>query len=77
MFLSIFIFICRRLLLKYPQLFYYESISIEGSSALAPTVVPCLSSWGEEEITEREKREKELGGYGSGKVNLHLQCMLP
>lgn len=60
--------------LLFLQLFYYESISIEGSSALAPTVVPCLSSWGEEEITEREKREKELGGYGSGKVICKERC---
>lgn len=60
-----------------PQLFYYETISIEGSKGLAPAGVPCLSSWGEEEITEREKRERELGGYGSGEVRLHLQCMMP
>ncbi|KAJ0098780.1 hypothetical protein Patl1_21338 [Pistacia atlantica] len=54
--------------LLFLQLFYYESISIEGSGSMASAVVPCLSSWGEEEITEREKRERELGGYGSGEV---------
>ncbi|XP_062107483.1 uncharacterized protein LOC133818563 isoform X2 [Humulus lupulus] len=50
------------------QLFYYERISIEGTNALAPAVCPCLSLWGEDEITEREKRERELGGYGCGQV---------
>lgn len=50
------------------QLFYYERISVGGPHELVPTVVPCLSSWGEEEISEREKREKELGGYGRGEV---------
>lgn len=50
------------------QLFYYESISVEGPSVLASGAVPYLSSWGEEEITEREKRERELGGYGCGEV---------
>ncbi|XVF00334.1 hypothetical protein REPUB_Repub03eG0276100 [Reevesia pubescens] len=54
--------------LLFLQLFYYESISIEGAGSSAPIVVPCLSSWGEEEITEREKRERELGGYGCGEV---------
>ncbi|KAK6228722.1 hypothetical protein QUC31_005836 [Theobroma cacao] len=54
--------------LLFLQLFYYESISIEGAGSSAPMVVPCLSSWGEEEITEREKRERELGGYGCGEV---------
>ncbi|KAK9266010.1 hypothetical protein L1049_010747 [Liquidambar formosana] len=54
--------------LLFLQLFYYEGISVEGTSILAPVVVPSLSSWGEEEITEREKREKELGGYGFGEV---------
>lgn len=50
------------------QLFYYESVSVDGPAALVPTPVPCLSSWGEEEITEREKRERDLGGYGFGEV---------
>ncbi|KAK3218374.1 hypothetical protein Dsin_012344 [Dipteronia sinensis] len=61
--------------LLFLQLFYYESISIERSGALAPTVFPCLSSWGEEEITEREKRERELGGYGSGEVICKERCL--
>ncbi|KAF7811545.1 E3 ubiquitin-protein ligase SINA-like 10 [Senna tora] len=52
--------------LLFLQLFYYEIISFEDSSAFVPTIVPCLFYWGEEEITEREKREKELGGYGFG-----------
>ena len=50
------------------QLFYYESISVDGLGPLATAVVPCLSSWGEDEITEREKRERKLGGYGLGEV---------
>ncbi|KAI8541919.1 hypothetical protein RHMOL_Rhmol08G0097900 [Rhododendron molle] len=50
------------------ELLYYERISVGGPRELVPTVVPCLSSWGEEEISEREKREKELGGYGRGEV---------
>ncbi|XP_058228337.1 uncharacterized protein LOC131336489 isoform X2 [Rhododendron vialii] len=54
--------------LLFLQLFYYERISVGGPRELVPTVVPCLSSWGEEEISEREKREKELGGYGRGEV---------
>ncbi|OMP03995.1 Seven-in-absentia protein, sina [Corchorus olitorius] len=54
--------------LLFLQLFYYESISIEGAGSSAPMVVPCLSSWGEEEITEREKREREFGGYGRGEM---------
>ncbi|XP_062150710.1 uncharacterized protein LOC133859343 isoform X5 [Alnus glutinosa] len=59
--------------LLFLQLFYYESISIEGCAPLSSAVVPCLSSWGEEEITERERREKELGGYGLGQVHSNLQ----
>lgn len=55
------------------QLFYYETVSVEGPGSLAPALGPCLSSWGEEEITEREKRERELGGYGFGEVYLHFQ----
>ncbi|XP_052204591.1 uncharacterized protein LOC127809656 [Diospyros lotus] len=54
--------------LLFLQLFYYERISVGGPCEFVPTVIPCLSSWGEEEITEREKREKELGGYGRGEV---------
>lgn len=38
---------------------------------MTSAVIPCLSSWGEEEINDREKRERELGGYGSGKVHIH------
>ncbi|XP_039016357.1 E3 ubiquitin-protein ligase SINA-like 8 [Hibiscus syriacus] len=49
------------------HLFYYESISIEGAGSSTPIAVPCLSSWGGE-ISEREKRERELGGYGCGEV---------
>lgn len=40
---------------------------MEGHVSLSHAV-PCLSSWGEDEITEREKRERELGGYGCGEV---------
>ncbi|PON77456.1 E3 ubiquitin-protein ligase SIN-like [Parasponia andersonii] len=54
--------------LLFLQLLYYERISIEGTGALAPAVCPCLSLWGEDEITEREKQERELGGYGCGQV---------
>lgn len=57
------------------QLFYYERISIEGPAVSSPYITPCLSSWGEVEIMEREKREKELGGYGSGKVYTYLLSM--
>ncbi|XP_059643330.1 uncharacterized protein LOC132285181 [Cornus florida] len=53
--------------LLFLQLFYYESISVRGPCESA-LVAPCLSSWGEEEITEREKLERELGGYGFGEV---------
>ncbi|THG03298.1 hypothetical protein TEA_023229 [Camellia sinensis var. sinensis] len=56
------------------QLFYYERISVGGPCELVPIVAPCLSSWGEEEITEREKREKELGGYGRGEVIYKERC---
>ncbi|XP_076946320.1 uncharacterized protein LOC143617738 [Bidens hawaiensis] len=54
--------------LLFLQLFYYESVAIGGPCELGPIVVPCLSSWTEEHISEREKQEKELGGYGSGEV---------
>ncbi|RXH90552.1 hypothetical protein DVH24_035316 [Malus domestica] len=57
------------------QLFYYESISVEENGALAPALVPSLSSWGEDEITEREKRERELGGYGCGEVVCKERCL--
>ncbi|KAJ9183204.1 hypothetical protein P3X46_007101 [Hevea brasiliensis] len=60
--------------LLFLQLFYYESISIVGPGALVPTPMPCLSSWGEEEITEREKRERDLGGYGFGEVIFKDRC---
>lgn len=60
--------------LLFLQLFYYESISVEENGALAPAVVPFLSSWGEDEITEREKRERELGGYGCGEVVCKERC---
>nr|XP_043632715.1 uncharacterized protein LOC122603924 isoform X2 [Erigeron canadensis] len=54
--------------LLFLQLFYYESVAVGGPCELGPVVVPCLSSWTEENISEREKQEKELGGYGSGEV---------
>ncbi|GMP27447.1 hypothetical protein CsSME_00003439 [Camellia sinensis var. sinensis] len=60
--------------LLFLQLFYYERISVGGPCELVPIVAPCLSSWGEEEITEREKREKELGGYGRGEVIYKERC---
>lgn len=52
----------------FPQLFYYESVAVGEPSELSPAMFPCLSSWGEEEISEREKQERELGGYGCGEV---------
>ncbi|KAM1220114.1 hypothetical protein ACFX13_047958 [Malus domestica] len=61
--------------LLFLQLFYYESISVEENGALAPALVPSLSSWGEDEITEREKRERELGGYGCGEVVCKERCL--
>lgn len=51
------------------QIFYYESVAIGGIYEPGPVVLPCLSSWTEEAISEREKQEKELGGYGSGEVS--------
>ncbi|TKY51698.1 E3 ubiquitin-protein ligase SINA 10 [Spatholobus suberectus] len=51
-----------------------NNISLEGSSASVPTIVPYLFSWGEEEIAGREKREKELGGYGSGELASKKRC---
>lgn len=60
--------------LLFLQLFYYESISVEGSHLSNSSVVPCLSSWGEEEISEREKRQRELGGYGFGEVICKERC---
>ncbi|XP_034914599.1 uncharacterized protein [Populus alba] len=60
--------------LLFLQLFYYESISVEGSHSSNSSVVPCLSSWGEEEISEREKRQRELGGYGFGEVICKDRC---
>ena len=50
------------------QIFYYESVAIGGTCEPGPVVVPCLTCWTEEAISEREKQEKELGGYGSGEV---------
>ncbi|GMY24259.1 E3 ubiquitin-protein ligase SINA-like 10 [Fagus crenata] len=61
--------------LLFLQLFYYESISVDGLGPLATAVVPCLSSWGEEEITERERRERKLGGYGLGEVICKERCL--
>ncbi|CAH9094657.1 unnamed protein product [Cuscuta epithymum] len=52
--------------LLFLQLFYYESVAVRAVYELAPVAFPCLFSWGEEEITEREKLEKEMGGYGNG-----------
>ncbi|KAL8546801.1 hypothetical protein ACS0TY_006497 [Phlomoides rotata] len=54
--------------LLFLQLFYYESVAVGEPSELSPAIFPCLSSWGEEEISEREKQERELGGYGCGEV---------
>ncbi|KAL3844917.1 hypothetical protein ACJIZ3_002320 [Penstemon smallii] len=54
--------------LLFLQLFYYESVAVGEPSELSPAIFPCLASWGEEEISEREKQERELGGYGSGEV---------
>ncbi|KAL3525506.1 hypothetical protein ACH5RR_013878 [Cinchona calisaya] len=54
--------------LLFLQLFYYECVAVRGLHELAPVSFPCLYSWGEEEISEREKQEKELGGYGGGEV---------
>ncbi|GFP78822.1 methionyl-tRNA formyltransferase [Phtheirospermum japonicum] len=50
------------------ELFYYESVAVGEPSELSPAIFPCLASWGEEEISEREKQERELGGYGCGEV---------
>ncbi|XP_015583002.2 uncharacterized protein LOC8268630 [Ricinus communis] len=63
--------------LLFLQLFYYETVSVEGPGSLEPdpASLPCLSSWGEEEITEREKRERELGGYGFGEVMCKDRCI--
>ncbi|KAL5582618.1 hypothetical protein UlMin_015060 [Ulmus minor] len=61
--------------LLFLQLFYYERISIDGTGTSTHSVVPCLSSWGEDEITEREKQERELGGYGYGKVIFKERCL--
>lgn len=52
------------------QIFYYECVAIGGSCEPGPVVVPCLSLWTEEAISEREKQEKELGGYGCGEVRV-------
>nr|XP_043614365.1 uncharacterized protein LOC122586441 [Erigeron canadensis] len=54
--------------LLFLQIFYYESVAIGGACEPGPVVVPCLSLWTEEAISEREKQEKELGGYGCGEV---------
>lgn len=54
--------------LLFLQLFYYESVAVGEPSQLSPALYPCLASWGEEEISEREKQERELGGYGFGEV---------
>ncbi|GER33127.1 E3 ubiquitin-protein ligase, partial [Striga asiatica] len=54
--------------LLFLQLFYYESVAVGEPSELSPAIFPCLASWGEEEISEREKQERELGGYGCGEV---------
>lgn len=54
--------------LLFLQIFYYECVAIGGSCEPGPVVVPCLSLWTEEAISEREKQEKELGGYGCGEV---------
>ncbi|XP_024029555.1 uncharacterized protein LOC21409759 [Morus notabilis] len=61
--------------LLFLQLFYYERISIEGTRDLSSAVSPCLSSWGEDEITEREKQERERGGYGCGQVVFKDRCL--
>lgn len=54
--------------LLFLQLFYYESVAVGEPCELSSAVFPCLASWGEEEISEREKQERELGGYGCGEV---------
>ncbi|KAL6512920.1 hypothetical protein OROHE_019710 [Orobanche hederae] len=54
--------------LLFLELFYYESVAVGEPSELYPAIFPCLASWGEEEISEREKQERELGGYGCGEV---------
>ncbi|KAF5791466.1 putative protein-serine/threonine phosphatase [Helianthus annuus] len=54
--------------LLFLQIFYYESVAIGGTCEPVPVVVPCITLWTEEAISEREKQEKELGGYGSGEV---------
>ncbi|XP_076911526.1 uncharacterized protein LOC143569526 [Bidens hawaiensis] len=54
--------------LLFLQLFYYESVAIVGTCEPGLVDVPCVSLWTEEAISEREKHEKELGGYGRGEV---------
>ncbi|CAI9110607.1 OLC1v1010663C1 [Oldenlandia corymbosa var. corymbosa] len=54
--------------LLFLQLFYYECVAVNGLHDLPPVSFPCLHLWGEEEISEREKQERELGGYGTGEV---------
>lgn len=48
--------------LLFLQLFYYESVVVRAAYESALVTFLCLFSWGEEEISEREKQEKELGG---------------
>ncbi|KAI3785222.1 hypothetical protein L1987_44337 [Smallanthus sonchifolius] len=54
--------------LLFLQIFYYECVAIGETCEPGPVVVPCLSLWTEEAVSEREKQEKELGGYGCGEV---------
>ncbi|KAK3003220.1 hypothetical protein RJ639_018893 [Escallonia herrerae] len=61
--------------LLFLQFFYYEGVAVRGPFDTTPAVVPCLSLWGEEEISEREKQEKELGGYGFGEVICKERCL--
>ncbi|KAL7256482.1 hypothetical protein ACSBR1_010414 [Camellia fascicularis] len=59
---------------RFESLLFQKRISVGGPCESVPIVAPCLSLWGEEEITEKEKREKELGGYGRGKVIYKERC---
>ncbi|KAI3726430.1 hypothetical protein L1987_66227 [Smallanthus sonchifolius] len=54
--------------LLFLQIFYYECVAIGETCDPSPVDVPCLSLWTEEAVSEREKQEKELGGYGCGEV---------
>ncbi|XP_010278748.1 PREDICTED: uncharacterized protein LOC104612845 isoform X3 [Nelumbo nucifera] len=59
--------------LLFLKFFFYEHTTIGGPSTFVPNLnVPRLLAWGEMEISERERKYREIGGYDFAEVVVEM-----